>query len=958
MGQRRVLNIMMRMSALNWGLAVMLLVASGCSPFGSSGRNGGTIDSVCADLQLSSNRVVPLDRVELVGLDPVKATRPIGDLYVLFQPVGSEDDYPLPVTVHDDGRLSLIAPSHPDGVGGGRGRLRLTDGDGLVCPALPVTVTPVETAPGETERVVELIERSLRRRVELAGVDPNRLESLSASDLPLMAVPPAVALWALDGRNNPDRLRGQLEDTDTELLDALLARGRVVERLQEQMAVLDAAPERANRGQFATLGPFLRGAPREGFLNRRGEIVSPLLEAAQRLMGGRGELRAQVSAAPVLVPGTWRASATMQVLNIPPVQIRDANELSYYMGRQAAAAGTMSGPTGDMLGDLGSVISVIGIFAPGVGAAAGAVHFLYMKGVEADRQLLPCCFEKLDFERSKVWFEEDYPWPDRPAFYARWGQVEVDVHNMGWNLTQTAIEAGFAALGTGKGARDAWKNAAARRAGNGVSTDVVGGAQEGLVDSWLQQNVRPEIQELTVPRHDWRQIDISGAQWSEAEVPFRSGDAITTVSTHGYGPRDLGSADLRVKTRSRKFGSAHIWEDKPVEVREIGVSVVPTVRRVTTGEEIEMRGFIRHSFEPKKARWTIISANGAAVQKLESGYRGEGEHYQMLKLPDEEEAFPITVELDSTTTTGLRNGASDRRYGSATLTTGAVVDIGPDTGCVEQGETLAMFAEVFGVEDTRLRWSASGPGSVSQEGVLTSSGDGEVTVRAVSVADPEAFDEAHIDVGGCTCRFSLQISGDSSRAVNGSIAHYSTTGEGSIVGAFTTPGAWGDTVEGMFGEEMAEQFEQMQRQGQAEAGGRETLGVSVMEGDPEREESMLAAIVGGATVQVSVMNQPIQPGFSGALKPTYVMVTTGEYSEGGYPIKYEWSPASEGELRLFVSQYTGRSLQAYLVGQMTSSGIYLESTGESLRVHVMLDLYALQAPFGCLSPELASMMGN
>jgi hypothetical protein len=497
-----------------------------------------------------------------------------------------------------------------------------------------------------------------------------------------------------------------------------------------------------------------------------------------------------------------------------------------------------------------------------------------------------------------------------------------------------------------------------RRAGDEVVTDVVGGAEEGFVDSWLQRNVKPEIQELTVPRHTWRSIDITAAQWSEAEVPFRSGTAITTVSTHGYGPKALGSAELRVKTRSGKFGSAHIWEDKPVAVRKIGVSVVPTALRVHTGQEVEMRGSIRHSFEPRNVRWDIESANGAPVQKLDSGYRGEGEHYQRLKLPAKEEAFPITVELESTSTSGLRNNASDRRYGSATLTTGAVVDIGPDTGCVEQGEELAMFAQVFGVEDTRVRWSASGPGSIDQEGVLTARGDGEVTVRAVSVEDPKAFDEAHIDVGGCTCQFSLQISGDSNRSVTGSIAHYSTTGEGSILGAFTTPGAWKDQVEGMFGEEMAEQMEEMQRQGQAEIGGRETLGLSVMQGNPGSESSMLAALTGGATVQVSVMNQPIEPGFSGALTPRYVVVTTGEHSEGGYPVKYEWAQGAEGEVRLFVSQYTGRSLQAYLVGQLISTNLYKETTGERLRAHVMLDLYALRGPLGCLSPELASTMGD
>ncbi len=288
------------------------------------------------------------------------------------------------------------------------------------------------------------------------------------------------------------------------------------------------------------------------------------------------------------------------------------------------------------------------------------------------------------------------------------------------------------------------------------------------------------------------------------------------------------------------------------------------------------------------------------------------------------------------------------------------VSIGPQGGCVEKNETLHMFAAVHGLRSRQVRWSASGPGVVDDDGILRPAGDGVIIVRAESISDPEYHDEAEISVGGCSCSFTVVLSGDVSRGhARGKVAHFSTAGMATIVGGFTNPAGFEDAMElfgGAMGEEAQERAEAWRRE--MEAMPRETLGLSLIEMDPEGGDAqMIGAMAGGVRLQASVMNDPIEPGFAGGLPLSLVSISTGDWTESGsQQIRYEWAPGARGDVRLTISQYTGASLQGTISGFLYGQGVFNESTGEAPVLSFSASFYALEfdplsLDMGCLAIE-------
>ena len=108
------------------------------------------------------------------------------------------------------------------------------------------------------------------------------------------------------------------------------------------------------------------------------------------------------------------------------------------------------------------------------------------------------------------------------------------------------------------------------------------------------------------------------------------------------------------------------------------------------------------------------------------------------------------------------------------------VRIDPVGICNDPAEPVEMSAAVVGTQSPRVSWSVvSGPGSIDPvSGRLTASGEGTVTVKAVSVSDPLFSDEASVQFEDCTCFFHATLSGDVSRTViEGEFALWSRPGE-------------------------------------------------------------------------------------------------------------------------------------------------------------------------------------
>ncbi len=950
---RRTCGWRCRSALVMFSGAVVLVGCGGSDPSTGVGdlvpAGDSDISSFCVGAKLEEAAGQPLDEIEVLGL-AASGERPISEVFGIYiAEDGNETIVPGMLTPNPEGaELTIIVPPHPAGIGGGNGTLHLTDGKGLSCPPLDVMIEAIDPAPGTTREVADLLGELVRARTQALGSSVDELVSTPANELPLILLPQAMALWALEESDNPDSLQALLEGGGPgEMLDALLAHTDLPKKLESEIGRLRSRATSTDETSIAATSPTLFQVLAPAERDRQPDPMGAIWTLA------------------LLQANDPPRNYTRQVLDIPPVAIANAAELSRYMTKQSEAAGTATGATGQLLNDTEYVFIVVGIWAPTIGAAADAAVFVYLKSLESDQKLLPCCFTSMEYELEKPYFEEDY---EHPPKYAKWSQVKVVAHNQGWNLTETAITAAEKTLGLGAGFKashenwDNWLTEVATGTNPG-GPDIGGGAQgmaQNYVHNWAKANKIPEIEALTIPSFTWPPIDVTDTPWSSGIAE----GAIQRVIAHqqGYAPRSLGQGKLTVETSRGKFGNAHKALAKLVEVRKIGVSVLPAIKRVEPGDEVELRAFVRNSVSPEQLKWKVWDKDGRQLRSFRSEHLGGTEHRIHVTVPREEDRFPIEVEAESTSRTGLRKYPTERRYGSATLTTGVVVDIGPEPACVDtKPPPLQMFAEVVGTENTNLKWQVvSGPARINSDGQVTATGEGEAVVRGTSVVDDRAWDEATIEVGKCTCSYSAILSGDTNRTnVRGGVAHFSTQGKTTIMGTFTNPEALkgiGSIFGVMQDEEGQQTAEEWQREAEALQGDGETLGIALMEMDPAQGMDDAAAMraVGGFKLQASVMDRKIEPGFAGGLDLGYLDLHTGEYTEGGYPTRYQWAPGAPGNVSLIVNHYNGRSLSGTITGNMFAPGLYKESTREPPQISFSVYFYALpfdpmNGQFGCIT---------
>lgn len=859
------------------------------------------ITGFCVDARLATAAGRPLDQIEILGLDVMRKERSLGEFSGVYVAEGVEREIPVPVRIGDQGEVLVVVPAHSAGRDGGQGRVRLTDDQGLECPMMDLTVEPTPAAPGETIRLVESLQLVLIRRIELLGYDVESALAQPVRQLPVHVAPHVAALQALQGTDDEPPVLDQLTDrqAELELADAIFARAN------------------ANSG----LGDEAK---------RLQELTPPTWQTAHidaNLNAGVGEIGWFPFGALALMQGTPpQQDSTIEFLNSEPVTITNAEQLSHYMRLQAAGS-SREGAGQQVIRDLATAANlVITVANPVIGTVLCTVRWAEATSSGAIANALPCCFESFEYDLDKTRFEEDYEFPP----YGKWSNVQVTASNAGWNLTSSAVSAAACVA------------ALAKVPGAGIAGRAV-----------------PDLEGLAVPSTTWGPITLTpGPRWNKA----RAHGAIRTVSTQNYAPTEVGVGKLTVETLRGRFGHAHKALSKQVEVDQIHVAVTPGVQRVEPGDSVELRAFVRDSVNPRQLEWKVWDKDRRQLRSFTTEYVGGPEHRIQLTVPRDEDRFPIEVEAESTSRTGLRKHATERRYGSATLTTGVVVDIGPEPACVDtKPPPLQMFAEVVGAKDERIDWRVmSGPARVNSDGEVTATGEGEALVRGTSVADDRAWDEATIDVGKCTCSFSAILSGDTNKTnARGEVAHFSTEGRTTIMGAFSNPEALEDVMGvlgGMMGEEerqqMAEESEKWKKE--MEAMPRETLGISLMEMNvDDADEQMLANFVGGFKLQASVLNQPIEPGFAGGLSLGHVYVLTGDWDESlSDSNRFEWVPGAPGNVDLIVNHYNGRSLSGTLTGNMFATNVSKRS-GEPLQISFSVYFYALpfdplNGQYGCI----------
>jgi len=218
------------------------------------------------------------------------------------------------------------------------------------------------------------------------------------------------------------------------------------------------------------------------------------------------------------------------------------------------------------------------------------------------------------------------------------------------------------------------------------------------------------------------------------------------------------------------------------------------------------------------------------------------------------------------------------------------------------------------------------------------------------------------------CQFSASLTGDTTRsAARGKVAHFSTAGGATIQGLMTgrgNAGAMADFLQSMAGDRLSdaerEQIEQQARQWEQEAAAlpTETLGLSLMEMNVgDASNAALAAAIGGFKLQASIFDQPIEPGFTGALQPGLVSVMTGDWTDDvSQKVRYQWAPGEPGDASLVITQYAENLLTGTLTATLTGQGVYKTETGEPPKLTVSAGFRAvphdpLRGELGCITRD-------
>jgi hypothetical protein len=171
-------------------------------------------------------------------------------------------------------------------------------------------------------------------------------------------------------------------------------------------------------------------------------------------------------------------------------------------------------------------------------------------------------------------------------------------------------------------------------------------------------------------------------------------------------------------------------------------------------------------------------------------------------------------------------------------------------------------------------------------------------------------------------------------------------------------------IEAMAGDQLSDEERAELRAG-AEAWSREaaklpteTLGISLMEmGTAGNAASQLAGALGGFRLTASVFDQPIEPGFRGALEPGLVTVLTGDVDQAvTAQTRFAWAPGEPGSASIEIAEYSEQRLAGTINAVLEAQGVRDASTGEPLRIQVSASFAArphhpLRGELGCLTAE-------
>jgi len=605
------------------------------------------------------------------------------------------------VDVNDQGNVELIVPVHPStSPQGGPVQLSITDGT-FACASFDFQIDPLDPAPGELKAIADELQGILDAQEAVLGTSREELLATPAADLPQVLIPIALAQGAL---NDPDN--------DSSLV-----------------AIADGTSPVSEAARLDLLEPLLA---RTGLRSSLAASVSA---------SGAGAPAARMS----LGPGA--GLCTPDAINNGPAG-PDTGLLDACMQEAADAAFQVNGATGKLYGDMSQVLGAVGL-VPGLGTPAGVAGFvvwLLQTSNSRTAALLPSSFVQTSGEVGRPTFKEDEPGPDRLDLF------NATASNVGYDLGKELLNGLLQSSGVAStldGFMDA-EQVAGADVNSALSYVLTGPVADGILKNAGVDalDLKPEL---------FGPVLVMPQKWSTAKIV---GDAFTLRDSIHYDPEKVGTATLVVRTNSDRFGGQQATWQSELTVKRLQVTMSPTEVFLAPGTQQEFQVEVTDAFYPEQIRTDTAGLQGTAGQPVSTSENVFTVTYTAPTNPDPSKPDLLTVR--DTANTGARTNATEPRVATATIHFGQI-RISPSTACLDPGDTLQFSADVKGLTDPTVTWSASAGSIDPQTGLYVAPASapagGTAIITAQSVQNSEIKDQVTVNIGGCDCGWSVQLEG-------------------------------------------------------------------------------------------------------------------------------------------------------------------------------------------------------
>lgn len=680
---------------------------------------------VCSSLQAAAAQGRPLQEVSL-GQLPAQLE---GQL-VARTSTGPGTATSLGIVGRDTaGNATFVVPLHPGaGMSGGDVTVRVGD-DTRTCAPFAFRIDPLPPAPGEYANIVQRLQLIVEQQAALLGTSVMELQQARLDTLPSVLLPLALSQSAIDHPRNPNSLRAlqdRLEPGALTLLDALLA-------LAELRASLAPASPMVSMTSPWNVARFPVAPGARGLANTGVNSVSPRMCTSN---------------------------------------ITDAGILDDCMELARAAAFKLISPTTKLQNDMGSALGLAGLVPnPAVKVAATAIGLLQFARQtlrEGTAGLFPSTLTSLTINATPTRFKED---EDGPGTWS----ARVTAQSAGWKLDALALNTLFQLTGARQGWLDRYADLELKSDMLGVILNIV--VQEAINTSATGSGFLEFVPQSFGP------ADVSSFEFSEADIA--TGTSIVTGIHSNYDPRDVGVSQLRVRTRTGRFGGQQASANTAITVGQLrlrftaGANTI-TEERVRKNTTYLFTITVDESSHPEEVDVDPIPEGAGTIVVT----KGCGTIQVRYTTPDKLDALPFLITARHTAKSGARAFNTDPRVASLAILP-IELRISPSSGCVKFGETLAFTATLADVVRNDVTWSAS-IGSINSGGVFTApssaAAGAEAVIRAQITTEDGDFDESvRVQVGTCTCSGTLALGSPINRTWDG-LAAWSLNSTGFGVG--------------------------------------------------------------------------------------------------------------------------------------------------------------------------------